>query len=34
VAAFLGMGAWFRRRDDPAVGAELETIVRAMLTPA
>jgi AcrR family transcriptional regulator len=31
--AFLGIGAWASRKDDPAMLDELETIVRATITP-
>lgn len=33
-SAFLGVGIWYRRQDDPSMTDELEQIVRAMLTPA
>jgi AcrR family transcriptional regulator len=33
-SAYLGIAGWSRRQDDPALQAELESIVRAMLAPA
>jgi AcrR family transcriptional regulator len=33
-AGFLGLGGWFQRQDDPALEAEFEAVVRAMLRPS